>query len=71
MKSCGRHRRRLLAFQISALDGGEWRASRPSYFTHAERSLGTHSVGARVDHSIKMDVLKQQVINYSEKNLGV
>jgi hypothetical protein len=71
MKSCGRHRRRSLAFRISFLDGGEWRASCPSYFTHAERALDTRSVGVRVDLSFKMDVLEQEVIKHCEKNGGV
>jgi hypothetical protein len=32
----------------SALDGGEWSASRPSRFTPKERAAGTHWIGARV-----------------------
>jgi hypothetical protein len=32
----------LHAFLTSALDGGEWSASRPVRFTPRERALGTH-----------------------------
>jgi hypothetical protein len=32
----------------SALDGGEWSASRPGRFTHRERAPSTHWVGHRV-----------------------
>jgi hypothetical protein len=61
----------LLAFPISTPDIGEWRASLPIYFTHAERALGAHSVGARVDPSVKMDVLEQKFINHCETNGGI
>jgi hypothetical protein len=33
------------AFLTSALDGGEWSASRPSHFTPRERASGTHRIG--------------------------
>jgi len=61
----------LLAFPNSTPVGGEWRASRSSYFTHAERALGTHSVGARVETSVKIDVLEQKVVNHCETNGGI
>jgi hypothetical protein len=32
----------------SALDGGEWSASRPGRFTRSERAPGTHWVGKEV-----------------------
>jgi hypothetical protein len=32
----------------SALDGGEWSASRPGRFTPRERALGTHWIGGWV-----------------------
>jgi hypothetical protein len=34
-------------FLISALDGGEWTASRPCRFTPGETATGTHCIGAR------------------------
>jgi hypothetical protein len=38
----------LHAFLTSALDGGEWSASRPGRFTPRERAPGTHSIGGWV-----------------------
>jgi hypothetical protein len=35
----------LHAFLTSALDGGEWSASRPSRFSPRERASGTHYIG--------------------------
>jgi hypothetical protein len=32
----------------SAIDGGEWSASRPGRFTHRERAPGTHWIGGWV-----------------------
>jgi hypothetical protein len=32
-------------FLISALDGGEWSASRPYHFTSGEIAPGTHWIG--------------------------
>jgi hypothetical protein len=38
----------LQVFLSSALDGGEWSASRPGRFTPRERTLGTHWIGGWV-----------------------
>jgi hypothetical protein len=35
----------LLAFLISARDGGEWSDSRPSRFILGEKAPGTHRIG--------------------------
>jgi len=36
----------LYAFSTSALDGGEWLASRFGHFTHEERAPGAHWTGS-------------------------
>jgi hypothetical protein len=41
----------LHTFLTSALDGGEWSASRPSCCTPRERAPGIHCVGGRVGHN--------------------
>jgi hypothetical protein len=38
----------LHAFSTSALNGGEWSASRPGRFTPRERTPGTHWIGGWV-----------------------
>jgi hypothetical protein len=42
----------------SALDGGEWSASRPGRFTPRERALGTHWIG---DWGILDMVVKRKI----------
>jgi hypothetical protein len=42
-------------FLTSALDRGEWSASRPSYFTSGEESPGTHWIGGWVDPKAGLD----------------
>jgi hypothetical protein len=39
----------------SALDGGEWSASRPGRFNPGERALGTHSMGGWVGPRAGLD----------------
>jgi hypothetical protein len=34
-----------LTFMTSALDGGEWSASRPGHFTRSRKSPGAHLLG--------------------------
>jgi len=41
----GEWRYKLHAFLTSALDGGEWSASRPGHFTLREKAPGTHWIG--------------------------
>jgi hypothetical protein len=43
----------------SALDGGEWLASRPSYFTPRERAPGTYLIGGWVG----LKSVNQEMIN--------
>jgi hypothetical protein len=58
-------------FLPSALDGGEWSASRPGRFTSGERSPGTHWTGAWVGSTAGMDaVQKSQVLPCRESNPG-
>jgi hypothetical protein len=42
-------------FLTSALVGGEWSASHPSYFTPGERSPGSHCIGGWVDPRAALD----------------
>jgi hypothetical protein len=44
---------------ISALDGGEWSASRPGHFNPRERALCTHWIGGWVDPSAVLDNVVQ------------
>jgi hypothetical protein len=48
MKTYGEVEVYLHAFLSSALDGGEWSASRPGRFTPRERAPGTHCIGGWV-----------------------
>jgi hypothetical protein len=48
----------------SALDGGEWSASRPGLFTPRERAPGTHWIGGWVDPRAVLDaVVKRKITN--------
>jgi hypothetical protein len=42
----------------SALDGGEWSASRPCRFTPGERAPGTHSIACWVDPRLALEKRK-------------
>jgi hypothetical protein len=61
----------------SALDGGEWSASRPGRFTPRERAPGTHWIGGRVGPRAVLDaVVKRKIpthgeIQKSTKLLGI
>jgi hypothetical protein len=49
---------RLHAFLTSALDGGEWSASRPTCrFTPRERAPGTHWIGGWVGYRVGLDTV--------------
>jgi hypothetical protein len=43
----------LHAFLTSALDGGDWSASRPGHFTRRERTSGTHWIEAGLVAGVK------------------
>jgi hypothetical protein len=46
----------------SALDGGEWSASRPGRFTPRKRAPGTHGIGGCVDPRAGLDaVVKREI----------
>jgi hypothetical protein len=47
----------------SALDGGEWSASRPHRFTCSERDAGTHWIGDWVSPRAGLDAVIEEV-NY-------
>jgi hypothetical protein len=57
-------------FLTSALDGGEWSASRPRRFTPEETALGTHCLGDWVGPTADMDVMERRKISfpYQESN---
>jgi hypothetical protein len=44
-------------FSTSALDGGEWSASRPCRFTSEERAPGTHWIAGSVDPTTGLDAV--------------
>jgi hypothetical protein len=46
----------------SALDGGEWSASRPGRFTPRERTLGTRWIGGWVDPRAVLDTVVKRKI---------
>jgi hypothetical protein len=48
---------KLHAILTSALDGGEWSASRPGHFTPGERAQGTHWTGGWVDPRAGLDAV--------------
>jgi hypothetical protein len=52
----------LHAYLNSALDGGEWSASRPGRFTPRERVPGTHGIGGWVDQRACLDAVVKRKI---------
>jgi hypothetical protein len=46
----------------SALDGGEWSASRPGRFIPRERAAGTHWIGGWVGHRAVLDAVVKRKI---------
>jgi hypothetical protein len=46
----------------SALDGGEWSASRPGRFIPRERAPGTHWIGVRVGPRVVLDAVVKRKI---------
>jgi hypothetical protein len=47
-------------FLTSALDGGEWSASRPGLFIPGERAPGTHWIGGWVDPRAGLDDVEKR-----------
>jgi hypothetical protein len=58
-------------FLTSALDGGEWSASRPCRFTPGERTCGTHWIVDAVGRRVGLDLVKERKIFHCwESNPG-
>jgi hypothetical protein len=49
-------------FLTSALDGGEWSASRPGHFTPGEIATDTHWIGGWVDRRVGLDAVENRKI---------
>jgi hypothetical protein len=52
----------MKAYLTSALDGGEWSASRPGHFTPRERAPGTRWIGGWVGPRAVMDAVVRRKI---------
>jgi hypothetical protein len=52
----------ICVFLTSALDGGEWSASRPGRFTPRERAPRTHWIGDWVDPRADLDLVSKRKI---------
>jgi hypothetical protein len=63
MKMYGGLQRKLHAFLPSALDVGEWSASRPGRFTLREKATGTHWIGGWVGPRAVLDIA---VVQYQQ-----
>jgi hypothetical protein len=57
----------LHAFLTSALDGGEWSASRPGRFTLRERAAGTDWIGDWVGSRAVLDTVVKRKIPSSRR----
>jgi hypothetical protein len=56
---------------ISALDGGEWSASRPGRFTPRERAPGAHWIGYLVDSKAGLDaVVKRKILSLCRDSIA-
>jgi hypothetical protein len=53
---------KINAFVTSALQGGEWSASRPGRFTSRERAPGTHWIGGWVGPRDSLDTVMERKI---------
>jgi hypothetical protein len=49
-------------FLTSALNGGEWSASRPCHFTPVDRALGTHWIRGWVGPTSGLDAMEKRKI---------
>jgi len=58
----------LHAFLTSALDGGQWSASRPGRFTPRERGPGTHWIGGWVGPIVGLNAVAKRKIPASAGN---
>jgi hypothetical protein len=58
-------------FLTSALDGGEWSASRTCHFTPGEKAPGTHWIGGHVGPRAGLDAVeKRKILHFWKSNLG-
>jgi hypothetical protein len=64
MMTCGMVEVYLHAFLTSALDGGEWSASRPGCFTGGERAPGTHWIEGLVGPRAGLDTVAKTKNSY-------
>jgi hypothetical protein len=62
MKAYGGVEEQLHPFLPSALDGGEWSASRPGRFTQRERAPGTHCTGSWAGPRAGLDTVVRRKI---------
>jgi hypothetical protein len=62
MKTYGEWRYSSTHFLTSALDGGEWSASRPGRFTPKEKAAGTHRIGGWVGPRAVLDAMVKRKI---------
>jgi hypothetical protein len=53
----------------SALDGGEWSASRPGRYTSRERAPGTHWIGGWVGRRAVLDAVVKRKIPTSPRGI--
>jgi hypothetical protein len=49
-------------FLTSALDGGDWSASRPGGFIPEERARGTHWIGGRLGSRAALDAVEKSLL---------
>jgi hypothetical protein len=61
MKMCGGVEIYLHVFLTSALDGGEWSASRPGCFTPREKARDTHCIGGWVGPRAGLDACHMKI----------
>jgi hypothetical protein len=54
----------LHAFLTSALDGGDWSASRPGRFAPTERAPGTHWIGGCVGPRAVLDAVQMNKCHF-------
>jgi hypothetical protein len=63
MMTCGRVEIQLHGFLTSALDGGEWSASRPYRFIPGERATNAHWTGGWADSRVGLDAVAMRKIS--------